>query len=178
MGSAGVRPVPPATRSSHRVRTLFISPHNAARSLLAEALLRKLAPPSWLVASCGVPGLVGGMPQRVVLEALERNQFPSDWLHSKSWFELQQSGLKGWDFVITLADDLPQEMPVWLGNSTQATWSYAPLCGPGLSAEYSAQAVQRALYSLRRRIELLISLNERTTSPQALRDDLRDLGRM
>lgn len=162
--------------STERARVLFVSLHNSARSLMAEALLNKLAPPGFTVYSCGVPGYVADAPDPGVVDALARAGLFSMDLHPKSWTHLQQSGVRQLDFVITLSDPLPMDMPIWQGRPIQATWAYPLVCGPALSAADSAAAIQHTLYSLHRRIELFVSLHRRVGATSALADDLRSLG--
>lgn len=164
---------PPEAQS---VRVLFVSLRNSARSLLAEAILGKLAPPQFKVYSCGVPGFRAEHPEPVVMAALERSGFPTAHLRPKSWTQLQQAGSQQMDFVITLAERLPMDMPIWQGGPVHATWAYPVVAGQSLSRDDSAAAVQRALYSLHLRIELFLSLHQRNHSKQTLSDDIRSLG--
>ena len=161
--------------SRRQARVLFVSLHNSARSLIAEAILGKLAPSLFKVCSCGVPGYVADGPAPDVGEALSKAGFATEGLRPKNWMSLQHAGVSPLDFVITLADSLPADPPIWQGQPVQATWAYPLVCGPGLSAADSATAIQRTLFSLHRRIELLVSLHQRAKGSGALAEDLRAL---
>jgi arsenate reductase (thioredoxin) len=71
---------------------LFLCTGNSARSIMAEAVLKKLAPEKFHAYSAG------SHPQGTVhpyaLEVLEHFQYPTDGLRSKSWEEF--TGLSGW----------------------------------------------------------------------------------
>ncbi|OYT93053.1 MAG: protein tyrosine phosphatase [Burkholderiales bacterium PBB3] len=157
---------------------LFVSRENAGRSLLAEACLRHLGRGKFKAYSCGVPGLIANSPSHWSLLALQTAGMPSSDLHCKSWSEFTKSGAPRMDFVISLDAETLYDHPMWPGQPETALWSYPPLVtvNPGY-AEFGLAAVH-TLVSLRRRIELLISLHSKSRVHSDLRHDLRDLAHL
>ena len=94
------------------MKLLFICTHNACRSILAEAITRKIAGDRIEVASAGSEpaGRVHPLTQRF----LEAREYPAENLHSKGFDELGEFRP---DVVITVCDSAAQEScPVWLSR--------------------------------------------------------------
>ena len=156
-------------------RVLFVSRHNAFRSLLAEACLRHLGRDKFRVYSCGVPSEVADGPNSWTLLALHSAGIPSSGLTCKGWTEFTRSGAPSMDFVIALDAPTFTDHPKWQGQPETALWSYPEIsAAKGNKVNPDIESIQ-TLVSLRRRIELLISLRARVQTPSDLRDDLRDL---
>ena len=82
------------------------------------------------------------------------------------------------DFVITLDNDMAAQAPPWPGQPETALWSYAdPVLSIDLGAD-SYDAMVQTLYSLRRRLELLVSLPMHGASRADMRQDVRDIAYM
>jgi len=104
----GVRPI----------RVLFVCTGNSARSIMAEALLRKIGGPAFEVHSAGtVPkGL-----NPLTLRTLESAGINTDGLRSKPVDEyLGQT----FDYVITVCDRARQVCPVFPGDHESLHWGY------------------------------------------------------
>jgi hypothetical protein len=79
------------------------------------------------------------------------------------------------DFVIGLDGPTYADHPSWPGQPEVALWEYAPLeTGSGSGMDVGIATVQ-TLHSLRRRIELLVSLHSRVSKRSELTDDLRNM---
>lgn len=157
---------------------LFVSRENAFRSLLAEACLRHLGNGEFKVFSCGVPQLTAISPNRWTSLALQTAGIPSLESRCKSWVEYTKSGAPKMDFVIAMDAETMYEHPMWPGQPETALWDYPPL--PTLNAgdpQLGLFAV-KTLMSMRRRIELLVSLRSRGRSRSDLRHDLRDMAHL
>ncbi|GAC1600612.1 MAG: hypothetical protein NVS3B2_02940 [Ramlibacter sp.] len=113
----------------------------------------------------------------MVLSVLRKAGIPSENLSCASWFRFTHSDVKPMRFVITLADDpITNAAPTWPGQPVTASWLLPDLLESGRTAPVSFLEVQQTLYSLRRRIELLISLPmTKYGSAADLRSDVRDL---
>ena len=156
-------------------RVLFVSRHNAFRSLLAEACLRHLGRDKFKVFSCGVPSEVADGPNSWTLLALHSVGIPSSGLSCKGWTAFTRSGAPRMDFVIALDAPTFKDHPKWQGQPETALWSYPEMAAAnGNKGNPGVNSIQ-TLVSLRRRIELLVSLHSRVQTPAQLRDDLRDL---
>lgn len=82
------------------------------------------------------------------------------------------------DFVINLADEVHDQMPMWPGQPPTALWSYPDIiAGADLGRDVGKDMVQM-LYSLRRRLELFVSLPMRNKDREALSSDVRDMAYM
>lgn len=158
-------------------QVLFVSRENSCRSLLAEACLRHLGGDEFKVYSCGVPGWIAEAPHSWTLSALIKTGIPSDGLRCKGWMEFTRNGSPMMDFVIGLDRETANIHPIWKGQPETALWEFPAVDvrkkGGGNSAGI---ATLQTLHSLRRRMELLVSLHSRVKHRAELRHDLRDLG--
>ncbi|MEI6162735.1 MAG: metalloregulator ArsR/SmtB family transcription factor, partial [Roseococcus sp.] len=137
---------------------LFLCTHNSARSIMAEAILGKLAPGRFTAFSAGSDPSPNG-PQPEVLALLETLGHDVTPLRSKSWTEFTGPEAPRMDFVLTLCDTLQgQTCPDFGETVVTGAW---PLPDP---SKFSGSAAERAtllneVYAgLRRRLEAFISL--------------------
>lgn len=154
---------------------LFVSRHNAARSLLAEACLRHLGQGLVRAYSCGDPALIADAPSPWAILALQTAGIPSDNLRCKAWTEFAKSGSPKMDFVISLDAETAHYHPAWRDQPETALWAYPSLSTGKAAHRDNGLAAVHILMSLQRRIELLISLHQRVERHSDLRHDLRDL---
>jgi arsenate reductase len=123
-----------------RVRVLFLCVHNAARSQMAEALLRRLAPDSCDVESAGFE------PRPVLPEAVRAMSLLGidiSGVRSKAVFDLYRDG-RIFDFVVTVCDEATAERcPIFPGVCERLHWNFAdPSAAEGSDAERLQQVVQ------------------------------------
>ncbi len=157
---------------------LFVSRENSGRSLLAEACLRHLGKSRFRVFSCGVPAESKGQPFEWTLLALKTAGMPTDGLRCKGWNEFTRNGAPRMDFVVALDEDTARQHPIWPGQPETALWAFAPLIQRKNNRSDVGVATLNTLHSLRRRIELLVSLHSRGVDRADLRHDLRDMAHM
>lgn len=156
-------------------KVLFVDRHNSCRGLLAEACLRHLGRDKVKVYSCGVPLDIGDGPDNWTLSALASAGISAIDLTCKGWTGLTRSGAPSMDFVIALDAKTFGAHPKWQGQPETALWSYPEISETnGRKVSVTTESIQ-TLVSLRRRIELLVSLISRVKTRSDLRDDLRDL---
>ena len=94
-----------ASRPPGPTRVLFVCTHNSARSIMAEALLRKKGGAAFEVASAGTePGEI----RAFTLQVLEEAGLPTAAFRSKSVSEFMG---QTFDYVITVCDSARQELP-------------------------------------------------------------------
>jgi arsenate reductase len=137
-----------------RFRILFLCTGNSARSILAEFLLRKIAPDRFDVFSAGSTPKPQPNPHalRVLNESYRIN---TDTAYSKSWEEF--FGMK-FDFVITLCDNAKETCPVFPGQPILAHWgSPDPAEFKGDDAA-TFQVFWQVAQQIQRRLELFASL--------------------
>jgi len=138
----------------NKFEILFLCTGNSARSILAEFLLRRIAPDKFEVHSAGASPKPA--PHPLALQVL-RNHYHLDVsaARSKSWDEFR--GRK-FDFVITLCDNAKETCPVWPGQPIIAHWpSPDPAEFEGSEIE-KERAFWQVAQQIQRRLELLASL--------------------
>jgi protein-tyrosine-phosphatase/DNA-binding transcriptional ArsR family regulator len=157
---------------------LFLCTHNSARSIMAEAILQKTGDGRFRAYSAGSDPI--NEPNPEVMEKLRALGHDTEALRSKSWHEFTGPSAPRMDFVLTLCDTLDGQVCPDFGKlAVTGAW---PLPDP---VKFTGSAVERAsmlnmLYaSLRRRIEIFISLPFATLDRIAMKarlDQLADGG--
>jgi hypothetical protein len=79
------------------------------------------------------------------------------------------------DFVIALDADTVSDHPSWTGQPATALWNYPKITSANGKTKNLGIAAVQTLVSLRRRIELLVSLHSRAQRGSDFLYDLRDL---
>ena len=100
---------------------LFLGGGNAARSIMAEAILNREGGACFRAYSAGVQPL--RELDHHAVELLKRLQFDVSGAHPKDWSELAGDGAPAFDFVFTVCDQatlLPRSM--WKGRPLFAHW--------------------------------------------------------
>ena len=149
-------------RHSERPRTppykvLFICTGNSARSILAEALLRKADPDRFETYSAGVRPTGTIQPQVIAL--LAHSGVDVSLLRSKDLSEMQLPDVPQFDFVFTVCDHAAnEECPVWPGHPVNAHWGLPdPAAVLGTLAEIGL-AYAEAYRTLNTRIQAFAAL--------------------
>jgi len=162
-------------RMTPSFNVLFLCTHNAARSIMAEAILRDIAGHRFQAWSAGSDPAEAPSPE--VLTKLQALGHATADLRSKSWHEFTGPDAPRMDFVITLCDLLDgQTCPDFSAVTVTGAW---PLPDP---AKFHGNAAERAtmlneLYaSLRRRIEIFTSLPFASLDRIAIKARLDELG--
>ena len=155
---------------------LFLCTGNSARSILAEAILNRMAPEKFRAYSAG--SFPKGEVNPHALALLARLGFPLDGLRSKSWDEFAEPGAPQMDFVFTVCDNAANEVcPVWPGKPVTAHWGVAdPAAVQGSEADI-ADAFRDALLQLQQRLELFAALPLKRLDHIALRRHLEEIGK-
>jgi arsenate reductase len=155
---------------------LFLCTGNSARSIIAEALLRKMGHGKFQAYSAGSfpKGRVNPFASRVV----EQLGFdPSDF-RSKSWDEFAAPGAPVLDFVFTVCDNAAGEVcPIWPGQPMTAHWGIPdPAEATGTDTD-KALAFADATRMLRNRIGLFVELPFDKLEKSKLQHRLREIGK-
>ncbi|MBC7634057.1 MAG: helix-turn-helix domain-containing protein [Acetobacteraceae bacterium] len=154
---------------------LFVCTHNAARSIMAESILTKIGAGRFHAYSAGsAPGVA---PLPAVITKLASLGHDVSRLASKSWDRVTGPAAPRMDFVIALCDTLAgQSCPDFGALSVTGAW---PLPDPakfhGNPAE-QATMLNEVYASLRRRIEIFMSLPFATLDRMALKARLDEIG--
>jgi protein-tyrosine-phosphatase len=160
-----------------RIGVIFVSRRNSLRSILAEACLAHLDPKRFSVSSCGQPGHIAREIHPAAIAALKSASIPIPQRPPRSWDELVRANATAADFVITLDAATESRQPSWPDQPDAALWAY-PDIADGSDPDKTAHDAIQMLFSLRRRLELLVSLPMQGADRSAVRSDVRDLGYM
>jgi ArsR family transcriptional regulator, arsenate/arsenite/antimonite-responsive transcriptional repressor / arsenate reductase (thioredoxin) len=154
---------------------LFLCTHNSARSIMAEAILRKVGGGRFHAYSAGSDPAAQPLPK--VIDRLRALGHDVSDLHAKSWDEFARPNAPRLDFIIALCDTLHgQQCPDFAEKAVTGAW---PLPDPAMFMGSDAERaiLLNELYaSLRRRIEIFISLPLATLDRIALKARLDEIG--
>ncbi|HEY1180953.1 MAG TPA: arsenate reductase ArsC [Rhodocyclaceae bacterium] len=156
---------------------LFLCTGNSARSIMAEAILNVLGHGRFKAYSAG--SHPSGEVQPMARELAEAIGFDASQVRSKNWDEFAVEGAPEMDIVITVCDNAAGEAcPVWLGHPALAHWGVPdPVSATG-DEEDRRRAYTAAFATLRRRIELLLSLPLQSLDRLAAQAKLGEIGRV
>jgi arsenate reductase len=163
---------------SERVyNVLFLCTGNSARSILAEAILRKDGRGNFRAFSAG--SQPKGAINPFAIRVLRSLDYPTDDLRSKSWEEFAAPDASAMDFVFTVCDNAAGEScPVWPGQPMSAHWGIEdPAEVDGTDIEKEAAFVAAFRY-LKNRIAIFTSLPLKSIDRLALGTKLREIGRI
>ena len=155
---------------------LFLCTGNSARSIFSEAIMNAMANGRFTAHSAG--SHPSGSVHPMTIELLQKNRLPSDGLRSKSWDEFAQPGAPRLDFVFTVCDDAAGEVcPIWPGQPVTAHWGVEDPADVEGDDEAKRKAFLKAFTTLRRRIELFLSLPHGKLDKLALSQRLNTIGK-
>ena len=154
---------------------LFLCTHNAARSIMAEAILDKLGGGRFRAYSAGSDPRAAPLPE--VIAKLAALGHDVSFLHSKSWNEFTGPSAPRMDFVIALCDTLEgQACPDFGDLAVTGAW---PLPDP---AKFNGSPAERSTFlnelyaSLHRRLEVFTSLPFASLDRMAMKARLDTIG--
>jgi arsenate reductase len=155
---------------------LFLCTGNSARSVLAEAQLNMLGKNRFKAYSAG--SHPAGAINPFVIEFLTKAGMPVDGLRSKSWDEFAGTDAPVMDYVLTVCDQAAGEAcPFWPGQPISAHWGVADPAAVEGSDDTKRRAVRDAATTLRKRIELFVSLPTATLDRMSLQTRLDAIGK-
>lgn len=159
------------------LNVLFLCTGNTARSILAEAILRKVGRTKFQAFSAG--SQPKGVVNPFALKVLAAHEYPTDGFRSKSWEEFSGPDAPRMDFVVTVCDSAAGEAcPLWPGQPITAHWGIedpAAVEGTDIDKE---RAFEQAFRYLSRRIEAFASLPVASLDALRLESEMRRIGRM
>ncbi|MCB1505829.1 MAG: arsenate reductase ArsC [Hyphomicrobiaceae bacterium] len=163
--------------SENRVyNVLFLCTHNSARSVLAEAIMNRLGAGRFKGFSAG--SSPKGKVNPFAINLLDKLNYDTSVIRSKSWDEFAVPGAPRMDFVFTVCDNAANETcPVWPGQPMSAHWGVPdPSDTKGTEAEIAAAFADthRMLYQ---RISIFTNLPLASLDDIALKQELDNIGR-
>ena len=154
---------------------LFVCTGNSARSILAEGLLNHLARGRFVAHSAG--SHPNGVVNPHALSTLQALRIPSEGLRSKNWDEFSQPGAPVLDYVFTVCDNAAGEMcPVWPGQPMTAHWGVPDPAAVEGTDDEKARVFMATAITLKRRIELMLSLPMASLDAMAIHHELKQIG--
>ncbi|MAP19001.1 MULTISPECIES: arsenate reductase ArsC [Aurantimonas] len=156
---------------------LFLCTGNSARSILAEAILRKEGGGRFNAFSAGSFPRPDVHPMS--LELLAEHGYPTEGLRSKTWDEFAEPGAPKMDFVFTVCDDAAGEScPVWPGQPMTGHWGIEDPAAETRGGMWQRAAFLRALHYMRNRIAVFTALPIETLERSSLTAEIRAIGRL
>ena len=155
---------------------LFLCTGNSARSILAEAILNRLGKGHFHAYSAGSQPKGDVNPNALGL--LRDLGYDTTDLRSKSWSEFAEVGAPTFDFIFTVCDNAAGEVcPIWPGQPVSAHWGVEDPADVEGNDEARRKAFLKAFTTLRRRIELFLSLPHAKLDKLALSQRLNTIGK-
>lgn len=155
---------------------LFLCTGNSARSIMAEAIMKRKGLPNFTAYSAG--SHPSGVVRPEALRQIESAGLPSEGLYSKSWDEFAKAGAPVMNFVFTVCDNAAQEVcPVWPGQPMTAHWGVPDPASVTGTPEQVERAFRDTFSILDRRIGLFLSLPLATLGQLALQKEIDQIGR-
>ena len=152
---------------------LFLCTGNSARSILAEAILKREGEGRFHVFSAG--SYPKGEVHPAALDLLRELSIQTEGLRSKSWDEFAAEGAPPLDFVFTVCDNAAGEMcPVWPGQPMTAHWGIEDPAA--VEGQGQRQAFWNAYQAMQRRIRLFLALPFDNIDELGLQRRIKDIG--
>ena len=161
--------------SDKTYNVLFICTGNSARSVIAEGLMNELGRGRFIAFSAG--SHPRGTVHPLALKTLAAHHIPTDGFRSKSWEEFAGPDAPGLHFVFTVCDQAAGEVcPVWPGQPMTAHWGM-----PDPAAVEGSEAAQEKAFldtfiTMKRRIQLMLSLPLASLDRMAIQREIKDIG--
>lgn len=159
-----------------RYNVLFLCTGNSARSIMAEAIMKKKGFPNFTAYSAGSHPVGTVRPEAI--HQLGMAGLSTDDVRSKSWDEFSGPEAPPLHFVFTVCDNAAKEVcPFWPGQPMTAHWGVPdPAAVEGTPQEID-RAFSQAFSVLDRRISLFLCLPLATLDSFALQKEIDNIGK-
>ncbi len=155
---------------------MFLCTGNSARSIMAEAIMKRKGMPNFSVFSAGSHPTGTVRPEAI--RQIEKAGLNTSSLRSKSWDEFSQPGSPPLNFVFTVCDNAAKEVcPLWPGQPMTAHWGIPDPAAVQGSPQEVERAFGHAFAALDRRISLFLCLPIATLDSFALQKELDNIGK-
>ncbi len=142
-------------RTADPIRVLFVGTSNATRSILAEAVLRRVGGDRFAVASAGIaPTEIHPLTHRVLADA----GIDDAWATPR---RIEAFADEPFDYVITVCDDARAVCPVFPGADQSLHWGYKDPAGETGDEAAQLAAFQRVFTDLSARVRQFVVVAER-----------------
>lgn len=164
-----------AEMTTKRFHVLFLCAGNAARSIMAEAILNRWGAGRFHAFSAG--SKPRGQVHPFTIDLLRQQNFDPGFARSKSWDEFAGEDAPKLDFVFTLCDEAAAEVcPAWPGQPMTAHWG-VPDPATAIGSEVERRlAFADAYRMLNNRISVFVSLPIASLDRLSLQKRLDDIG--
>lgn len=165
-----------AAMPDRKLHVLFICTGNSARSIMAEALLRRIGGDRFVAHSAGI--LPASELNPIAVEMLRDKGHDVAFLRAKTLNEFRTPDAPAPDFVFTVCDHAAnEECPPWPGQPVSAHWGMPdPVKATGTEAERRL-AFQQAYAGLKNRITTFAALPFDSLDRASLQARLDDIAR-
>ena len=155
---------------------LFLCTGNSARSIMAEAILKREGIGKFKAFSAG--SKPRGAVHPYTADLLSRLNYDVSQYRSKTWDEFAAPDAPVMDFVFTVCDQAAAEVcPLWPGQPMSAHWGLPdPVQATGNAIEQRL-AFSEAFRMLRNRLTIFVSLPISSLDNLALQKNLDQIGR-
>ena len=161
--------------SDQKQNVLFVCTGNSARSILAEGILSHFGADRFEAFSAG--SHPKGAVNPLAVTTLKNLRVADRPYRSKNWSEYVQEGAPHMDFVITVCDQAAGEVcPMWPGQPVSAHWGLPDPAAVEGTEEVKREAFAAAAFTLKRRIELFLSLPMTKLATLAIQQEVRAIG--
>lgn len=155
---------------------LFLCTGNSARSIIAEALLKRRNPGKFNAYSAG--SQPKGELHPMTIKILRQNKFNPDDFSSKSWNRFSGPEAPKMDFVFTVCDNAANETcPVWPGQPMTTHWGIIDPAREFESEDRQWHQFQTAFHELDNRIKIFTSLPIENLDRISLQNRLNEIGK-
>lgn len=155
---------------------LFVCTGNSARSVIAEGLMTELGRGRFKAFSAG--SHPKGTVHPFALKTLASHRIPTDGFRSKSWGEFAQPDAPPLHFVFTVCDQAAGEVcPVWPGQPMTAHWGMPDPAAVEGDDAVREKAFLDAFITMKRRIQLMLSLPLASLDKLAIQREIKDIGK-
>ena len=155
---------------------LFLCTGNSARSIMGEAIINRGGAGKFKGYSAG--SMPKGDVHSLAINLLNKLNYDTTALRSKSWEEFSTPDAPKMDFVFTVCDNAANEVcPFWPGQPMTAHWGVPdPVAAEGNETQ-RALAFADAYRMLNNRISIFSSLPLKSLDSLTLQRHLDDIGR-
>jgi protein-tyrosine-phosphatase len=162
--------------SDRPFNVLFLCTGNSARSIIAEAIINRVGAGKFNGYSAG--SRPRGQVHPLAITLLNKLNYDTAALRSKSWDEFSTADAPKMDFVFTVCDNAANEVcPFWPGQPMTAHWGVPdPIAADGNETE-RALAFADTYRMLNNRISIFTNLPLKSLDSLTLQRHLDDIGR-
>jgi arsenate reductase len=159
-----------------RYNVLFLCTGNSARSIMAEAIMKRKGFPNFTAYSAG--SHPSGTVRSEAIRQIEMARMSTENLRSKSWDEFTGPDAPQLHFVFTVCDNAAKEVcPYWPGQPMTAHWGIPDPAAVQGTPEEIQNAFSNAFVTLDRRIGLFLCLPLATLDTLVLQKEIDSIGK-